>query len=247
VEIFTDDGLAMLSRWGHFLAGITWIGLLYYFNFVQGAAFAEMDAAHRTGATTKLVPRALWWFRWGAMFTVITGFLILIFQQTADQIPDYGDYFKSPGGISISTGILFGLTMLANVWLVIWPAQQKVIASAEGVAAGRELDPEAAAAGRRGLLASRTNTLFSIPLLFFMGATSHFVNANYDTREGSDRAIYWIIVLILWAVVELNALGRIQGYGPGPTKKPLETVQNVIISGFVLWAIIYIFWEILFG
>src|SRR3954469_12685537 len=104
----------MLSRWGHFLFGITWIGLLYYFNFVQGASFAEMDAAARTNATTKLVPRALWWFRWGAMGTAITGFLILAFQEQYS-----GDYFKSPGGISISTGILFGLTMLANVWLVI--------------------------------------------------------------------------------------------------------------------------------
>jgi uncharacterized membrane protein len=245
VEIFTDDGLQMLSRWGHFLAGVTWIGLLYYFNFVQGSAFAEMDAAHRTGATTKLVPRALWWFRWGALFTVLSGFLVLIFQQAAEQIPDYGDYFEQPAGISISTGVLLGLIMASNVWFVIWPAQQIVIASAEKVVAGGEPDPEAAAAARRGLLASRTNTLFSIPLLFFMGATSHFANFGYDTSD--NRPVYWIIVIVLVALIELNALGRIGGYGEGPTKVPLTTVQNVIISGFVLWAILYLLWEILFG
>jgi uncharacterized membrane protein len=241
VEIFTQEGLAMLSRWGHFLAGITWIGLLYYFNFVQGAAFAEMDAAHRTGATTKLVPRALWWFRYGALLTVASGILILLFQETFDD-------FDTAYGITIGAGIVFGLIMASNVWFVIWPAQQIVIASAERVAAGGEPDPAAAPAARRGLLASRTNTLFSIPLLFFMGAAQHFAYRFPEaSTDGGARATWWILVLVIAAVIELNALGRIGGYDPGPTKKPLETVQNVIVSGFVLWAVLYLLMEIIFG
>ena len=241
MEIFTQDGLAMLSRWGHFLAGVTWIGLLYYFNFVQGAAFAEMDAAARTNATTKLVPRALWWFRYGALLTVITGFLILAFQESFDD-------FDTAYGITIGTGILFGLIMASNVWFVIWPAQQIVIGSAERVQSGGEPDPEAPAAARRGLLASRTNTLFSIPLLFFMGSASHFAFRYPEaSTDGGKRAVWWILVLIIAAVIELNALGRIQGYDSGPSKKPLETVQNVIVSGFVLWAVLYLLLEIIFS
>src|SRR5205814_6204677 len=91
------------SRWVHLLAGITWIGLLYYFNFVQTPSFATFDAGPRTEAFRKLVPRALWWFRWGALFTVLSGFLILGFQQQYK-----GSYFTSAPGTSILSGIVFG-------------------------------------------------------------------------------------------------------------------------------------------
>src|SRR5437660_89052 len=77
MTIFTIPGLEFLFRWLHFLAGITWIGLLYYFNFVQTPFFAETEANIRTGAVAKLVPRALWWFRWGAMITLLSGLCIL--------------------------------------------------------------------------------------------------------------------------------------------------------------------------
>ena len=73
MALFSDAGVELLLRWLHFLAGITWIGLLYYFNFVQGPFFAEADGATKSAATQKLVPRALWWFRWGAMFTFLSG------------------------------------------------------------------------------------------------------------------------------------------------------------------------------
>ena len=241
MEIFTQEGLAFLSRWGHFLAGITWIGLLYYFNFVQVPSFAQFEAAPRTEAVQKLVPRALWWFRWGAVLTLATGLLILAFQE---QLTD-GDYFKTPSGMSISTGILMALIMFANVWLVIWPNQKIVIANAEGVAAGREADPGAAPAGRKALLASRTNTLLSIPMLFFMGATSHFV-FNYEQAEGGKRAIYWLVTVVLLAVIELNALGKLGGYGPSQTTKPLESHRDTIIAGFAVALFFILFWEILF-
>jgi uncharacterized membrane protein len=242
VEIFTQEGGAFLSRWGHFLSGITWIGLLYYFNFVQVPSFAAMEAGTRTEAVRKLASRALWWFRWGAVLTLLTGLSILAFNEQLD-----GDYFKTAPGIAISTGVLLALVMFANVWLVIWPNQKVVIASAERVAGGGEADPGAAPATRRGLLASRTNTLFSIPMLFFMGATSHFAGSDHFEQlpEGGGRLAYWLIVLVIVAVVELNALGYLGGTGPGPLKKPLEAVPNVIVAGFVLWVVLYLLWEIL--
>ncbi len=78
MDIISGLGLELLLRWIHFLAGITWIGLLYYFNFVQGEWFKETDASAKTAAVQKLVPRALWWFRWAALFTFLAGALTLI-------------------------------------------------------------------------------------------------------------------------------------------------------------------------
>ena len=173
--VFKREGLngwEFLFRWAHVLAGITWIGLLYYFNFVQVPAFAELDAGARNQAVDKLASRALWWFRWAAMATLAFGILILGVQKEfgsdgGSQLTN-GDYWKTAPGVAISTGILLAVTMFANVWLVIWPNQKKVIANARNVLAGGEADPEAAAAGRRAALASRQNTIFSFTMLWFM-------------------------------------------------------------------------------
>ena len=239
--LFHRIGGVILSRWAHFLAGITWIGILYYFNFVQVPSFAAFEAGSRTEATAKLVPRALWWFRWGAMLTLLSGISILAFQ---DQFK--GSYFKTPSGISIATGILLALIMFANVWFVIWPVQKRVIANAENVMAGREADPAAAGFARRGLLASRTNTLFSIPMLFFMAATSHFAPVHTANSSGK-RAGFMIIVVILAGLLEANALGVLAGTAPNPINRYLETHRDTIIAGFALAAILIIFFEIFFG
>ena len=254
MEIFTQLGGVILSRWFHVLAGVTWIGLLYYFNFVQVPAFASFDAPARTEATAKLVPRALWWFRWGAALTFLTGIMILGFQEQFKM-----NYFKSLPGTSILTGAGIATLMFLNVWLVIWPNQKIVIANAQNVLAGGEADPNAPAAGRRGLLASRTNTLFSIPMLWFMVATSHFVGASTHfklthVRDGltvvgpgrSNLITYWIIVLVLVALIEANALGLLGGTGPGPARAPLEDHKRTLVAGFILWAIFYGLWEIIF-
>ena len=254
MEIFTQLGGVILSRWFHVLAGVTWIGLLYYFNFVQTPAFAGFEAGSRTEATAKLVPRALWWFRWGAMLTFLTGIMILGFQEQFKM-----NYFKSLPGTSILTGAGIATLMFLNVWLVIWPKQKIVIANAQNVLGGGEADPNAPAAARRGLLASRTNTLFSIPMLWFMVATSHFVGASTHfklthVRDGltvvgpgrSNLITYWIIVVVLVAVIEANALGLLGGTGPGPTRAPLEDHKRTIVAGFILWAILYGLWEIIF-
>src|SRR6478752_9423128 len=191
LDIFSRSGYAFLSRWLHVVVGITWIGLLYYFNFVQVPAFAEMEAAARNNAIDKLAWRALWWFRWAAVATLVTGILILLFQKNGDKSQLFsGDYMKSVPGMAIATGVLLALTMFLNVWLVIWPNQKKVIANARNVQAGGEADPDAAAAGRKAALASRQNTIYSFTMLMFMVGTFHFFSGNgfKFAPSGSDRA-----------------------------------------------------------
>src|SRR4051812_35144225 len=219
LNIISRNGGAFASRWAHVVVGITWIGLLYYFNFVQVPSFAEMEAAARNNAIDKLASRALWWFRWAAAATVATGIMILLFQGGNGQKIQLtnGDYWKSTEGMSIATGILLALTMFLNVWLVIWPNQKKVIANARNVQAGGEADPAAAAAGRKAFLASRMNTIFSLTMLMFMVGTAHFfLPGNFKfAPSGGDRATYWAIALIIWLVLELSALGVIGGTKPG--------------------------------
>jgi hypothetical protein len=242
IAIFTRTGGEFLSRWGHYLSGVTWIGLLYYFNFVQVPAFATFDGAARTEAIAKLVPRALWWFRWGAVLTLLFGISILGFGKDLNA-----DYFKSAPGISISTGILLALIMFLNVWGVIWRNQKIVIASAQRVQAGGEADPEAAGAGRKALLASRTNALFSIPMLFFMAATSHFVGPlGFDASQSSDRAAFQGISFVLIMLFELNALGVFGGFAPAPHRKYLESHRDTIIAGFGLAIVLYVLFDIFF-
>ena len=128
---FSADSLGQFGfRWLHVLVGIAWIGLLYYFNFVQVPAFAQFEAEPhkeiggkaRLIAIDKLARKALWWFRWAAVFTFVTGILITL---ATDNY--YAEGFgKSARGISISTGMLLGIIMMLNVWGVIW-RNQKIV------------------------------------------------------------------------------------------------------------------------
>ena len=227
MDILTSGaGFEMLMRWGHFLAGITWIGLLYYFNFVQTEFFKEADAAAKSDAIRKLVPRALWWFRWGAMFTFLTG--VAIFAVRGAGMPG-----------SIYIGALLGTFMFLNVWLIIWPNQQIVIASAEQVAGGGEALPDAAGALGKAGLASRTNTLFSIPMLFFMGASSHF-----PLESG---ALASIVAVILILVLQYNATySALSGFGivkslpAGGKMGPMASVKGVIHCGVGLTVVLFV-------
>ncbi|MGZ4677224.1 MAG: urate hydroxylase PuuD [Acidimicrobiia bacterium] len=237
LDIFSKSGFAYLSRWAHVVVGITWIGLLYYFNFVQVPAFGEMEAAARNNAIDKLASRALWWFRWAAVATVVSGLLILGFQEQLDDM----DYFKSPTGMAIAVGILLALTMFVNVWGIIWRNQKIVIANARNVQAGGEPDPAAADAGRRAFLASRMNTIFSLPMLVFMVGTSHFpYSSSLGQPSGGTRAAYWLIMLAIWIVFELNALGVIGGIKPGGTNVVFDTHKNALITGFAYAAVVII-------
>jgi uncharacterized membrane protein len=240
MELFTENGLNLLSRFAHVAAGVTWIGLLYYFNFVQVPAFAQFEAGGRTEAISKLVPRALWWFRWGAVATIASGLLLVFFAVRLDD-----DYFSRPSGVSISLGMTLGIIMFLNVWGVIWRNQKIVIASAQGVLEGKAADPAAADAGRKALLASRTNAIFSIPLLFLMVFTGHLSGVYGSELE--NAGLFWGPVTIVVALFELNALGVIGGFGQGPTKKYMETHQNAIITGFALLVAFYLWFEVCFG
>ncbi len=232
MELFSMEGWYILLRWFHFLAGITWIGILYYFNFIQTPFFGtELGGTARSPMVRGLVPNALWWFRWGAMFTFLTGWLIVFTKLGHDKVPLDSGYMTR-----ILTGGLMGTFMWANVWFVIWPAQKVVIASAEQVAGGGQAIPEAASRGQRAGLASRVNTLFSIPMLFFMGAASHFA----FTGTGGV-GLYWVVALIVMLAVEAQAL-----LGPGlASQKPLATVSGTIHAGLGLTLLLFLAQEIL--
>jgi uncharacterized membrane protein len=148
-----------LVRWLHFLFGIMWIGLLYYFNFVQGQALAQANAANdgsAKGITKFVAPRALEYFRWSALGTWIFGAGLL------------GQHFISafalqPPYTGIGVGAWLGTIMLLNVWLIIFPNNMKVLGFVEGVT-----DEQKAKSRRLAFLASRTNVMLSLPMLFFM-------------------------------------------------------------------------------
>lgn len=224
LTLFSMEGFVFLLRWFHFFFGVIWIGLLYYFNFVQGAFFAETDAQTKSAAIQKLVPRALWWFRWGAMFTFITGLLILMIRAHQGGF----EVFLSSWGVTILTGGSLATLMWANVWFVIWPNQKIVIQSVIQVAQGGAANPDAANAGARALVASRTNTMFSIPMLFFMGAASHL---PILMGPDSKLCLYWILFAVVAILLEVNALKGKTG--------PMTTVKGVITCGFVLAAVLY--------
>ena len=235
MALLTGEGWLFLLRWFHFLAGIIWIGLLYYFNLVQTPFFAETDAPVRSGAIQKLVPRALWWFRWGAMVTFITGWLIILHRW--GQL-GWSGWWNSSYGWTITLGGILGSIMWANVWFVIWPNQKVVIANALQTAKGGPAIPDAAARGRRAALASRTNVLFSIPMLFYMGAASHL---NLVRPGSGGKAWMAILSALIIVLVEVNALVGAQG----ATKKPLDTIQGTLAAGFILALVYYLMFEIL--
>ena len=224
MEFFTVLGWDLLLRWIHFLAGITWIGLLYYFNFVQGEWFKETDASAKSAAIQKLVPRALWWFRWSAMVTFLAGVLAL---HSKGMQGGWG-VFASSYGILILTGSVLGTLMFLNVWLIIWPKQQIVIASNNQVAEGGEPLPEVAECTAKAGLASRTNTLFSIPMLLFMGAASHY---KWELADNASFTTLICVLAIIIGLIEINAvIGK-----PGP----MASVKGVITSGVILSIVLF--------
>lgn len=155
------DALPSLARWFHFMAGIMWVGLLYYFNFVQMAALKSATADGSAAAINRhVVPRALFWFRWAAVATWITGAALL-----------GGDFIAAfalqRGHLAIGIGAWLGTIMLINVWALLWPAQKIALGLVESTEAQKN------AARRRGFIVSRLNLALSFPLLFFMGAAGH--------------------------------------------------------------------------
>jgi len=191
----------VLIRFAHILFGVLWIGLLYYFNFVQTEYFKESEASAKSDVVQKLVPNALWYFRWAAAFTFFTGLYLLY-------------WLSITVNIGIVLGTLMGTVMAANVWFVIWPNQKKVIAGA----------PDAVDAGAKAGLASRTNTLFSIPMLYLMVYSAH--GGALPMIAETDMTGLWAGIAII-LLIEANALF-------GKMNPMITSVKAVIHSGLLL-------------
>jgi uncharacterized membrane protein len=223
-----QTNVTFLLRWGHFLAGITWIGMLYFFNLVNVNFMKELDAATKGKVVPNLMPKALYWFRWGAFWTVLTGlvYYMLILHTEANvgrtlavaligwivawlivaallRMSVAGGALKDGRALGVAIAVVvaatawavlsfireggsnrsmaigigggMGIVMFMNVWMIIWPLQQKIIAATRATAeSGTPAPPDMPKWARRAFLASRTNTWLSVPMLFFMGAASHF-------------------------------------------------------------------------
>lgn len=215
IAIFSEQGNHFF-RFLHILFGIAWIGLLYYFNFVQMEYFKEAEASAKADAVQKLAPRALWWFRWAAFLTFLTGAYLL--------------HVIAAGGLDlyITVGAILGTLMFLNVWGIIWPNQKIVIGLKEG---------DKAAAGARAGVASRTNVLFSMSMLLFMVAGAHVqgagaayvIAADGLTADASVTALS--VALVIIALLEANAIKGKMG--------PLATINGVIGCSAGLAVVLY--------
>jgi len=175
-HLFIGNAGASIIIWLHVLAGITWIGLLYYFNFVQvpalGDAMSDEGGPGGAGITKYVAPRALWWFRWGALLTWLTGAMFLLHPGAPASLADafmlgMGGDAKNAYALTIGVGAWLGTFMLFNVWVLIWPNQKKILGMVEASA------EEIAKAKNIAFLASRSNTLMSIPLVMSMVGSHH--------------------------------------------------------------------------
>jgi uncharacterized membrane protein len=153
-----------IFRWLHVLFGIMWIGLLWYFNFVQTRMMPQIPAELKPGVSKYIAPEALFWFRWAAAFTLLMGIVLAGTRGYIVQAYTLGatEGFANKGHILIGVGMWLGTIMAFNVWVFIWPNQKKVL----GIVAAD--DAAKAAAGRIAGMASRINTLLSVPMLVAM-------------------------------------------------------------------------------
>ena len=200
MDLLTDQAF---FRSFHILFGIAWIGLLYYFNFVQTEYVKVADPDAKADVMKKLAPNALWWFRWAAFFTFLTG-LILIHQITARI------------GTEIILGVTMGTIMMLNVWGIIWRNQKIVLGMKDG---------DVATAAAKAGLASRTNTLFSVPMLMYMVYSAHAPGSYLVLEDWSSLSL--IIGLAIIFVIEANAIW-------GKMLPVIASVRAVITSSFVL-------------
>ena len=206
MDLLTDQSF---FRAFHILFGIAWIGLLYYFNFIQTeyVKVAEPDA--KADVMKKLAPNALWWFRWAALFTFLTG-VILLYQIWARI------------GTEIILGATMGTLMMLNVWGIIWRNQKIVLGMKEG---------DVALAAAKAGLASRTNTLFSVPMLMYMVYSAHAPGSYLILDDWNMTSL--VIGLVIIFAIEANAIW-------GKMLPVIASVRSVITSSFVLAVVLKI-------
>jgi uncharacterized membrane protein len=159
---FDQNWWSFLFRWLHVLSGIMWVGILYYFNFVQIPNMPKIAAEQRPAITGVIAPAALFWFRWGAMATIITGLILAWLNGYVEDAIALGLTSGEAKHTAIGIGMWLGAIMWFNVWFIIWPAQKKALGIVQVE------DAEKAAAGRTAMLFSRTNTMLSFPMLWGM-------------------------------------------------------------------------------
>jgi len=159
----SDFLVEAVLRWCHVISGITWIGILYFFNMINGPFQSKLSPEAKKEVVPQLMPRALWWFRWGAMFTLIFGLALFVWIYMY-----YEGQMRGPeGGITdralmIMIGMFLAIIMWFNVWFIIWPAQKKIIAAV------RDGQSPPGGLAKRAMIASRYNTYSSGPMLFLM-------------------------------------------------------------------------------
>ena len=198
--------LDVLLRYAHIVFGVAWIGLLYYFNFVQTEYVKEADDGAKADVMAKLAPRALWWFRWAALFTFLTGLIMLWWVSSQQRF-----------NLGIALGAFMGTLMMLNVWGIIWPNQKIMIGLTEG---------DKTVAGPKAALASRTNTLLSLPMLYFMVASVHGPLASGGAWVSVSTTAL-IIGLVIIVAIEANAIwGKMLGL--------IQSVSGVITSSIIL-------------
>lgn len=159
-----DGYWAQWLRYIHVFAGVLWIGLLYYFNFVQIPTMPSVPAELKPGITKHIAPAALFWFRWAALATVVLGLLVAELTQGGYSARALG---LQEGYVTIGIGMWLGLIMAANVWFIIWPNQKRALGIVPAA------DDVKARSASVAMMASRTNLILSIPMLYCMVAQSH--------------------------------------------------------------------------
>ena len=154
--------LPFLFRWIHVMVGVMWIGLLWYFNFVQIPSMPKIPDEQKPAIGKVIAPTALFWFRWAALFTVVSGLILAVLNGYAHQAFTLQAPFRA-----IGLGMWIALVMAFNVWFIIWPNQKRAL----GIVA---VEPDVKAKSARvAMLTSRFNTMLSVPMLFLMVAQSH--------------------------------------------------------------------------
>ena len=190
----------LILRWLHILGGIIWIGHLYFFNFVNVPFQGSIDDPTKKLVNPHLMPRALWWFRWGAMLTLISG-LFLFYTLYMQFDPTWGNaVLRNPETGALSTrakwimmGMTFGVIMWFNVWFVIWPIQKKLLGGTAG--------DQAPVLRKRALITSRVNAFLSGPMLFGM------INGSHAYVAGTTAVIVAVLIGLagLWHAISLSS------------------------------------------
>jgi uncharacterized membrane protein len=189
--------LIYLLRWLHIFSAIIWIGHLYFFNLVNVPLQGVLDKDAKRVVNPQLLPRALWWFRWGAMATFIFGWTLLIYKYGVQSL------WKDPSGnlsdraMWILLGAVLGTIMWFNVWFIIWPVQKRII----GWVRDGQSPPEMPKLAKKALHASRTNFYLSAPMLFAMIAPNHFATMNIQRVIG----VFVFGLLCAWLAIRMSA------------------------------------------